>query len=284
MEMIRQVENSKGTIIQNANKRKLEENKKQREQLEIDSKVQKITDLERELQKRKSELAAKKDQLEKYKIYSDFLEDVVNAEGENKEFSSIEDLKARFYILRKENDNLTNKHNEINKNIWDIKQGGKKKMEKLQNELYMMQKKMHLNQNSKLEPEYEYESTSKNDAIKLRGQVISAVNNIYEMCVNQMHKKTSSLNNRAVSTTETDVKLMKALCETNQKDKNNENTNLLMMFNKKLETIGETIEDLREVARLVPEYSKDNTINEEAIGSNKLDKPKPTAVKASKNS
>lgn len=181
MEMIQQVENSKGTIIQNANKRKLEENKKQKEQTEIDQKVQKITELEKELEKKKNELEAKTHQLEKFKIYSDFLKEVVNADGDNREFEDIESLKNRFYILRKEHDNLTSKQNDINKKIWEIKQEGKKKMDKLQNELYMMQKKMHLNQNSKLEPEFEYEYNTKNETMKLHGQVISAVNNIYEM-------------------------------------------------------------------------------------------------------
>lgn len=181
MEMIKEVKNSMGTIIQNANKRKLEETKKQKEQQEIDAKTLKIQDLEKELEKKRAEHQLKKKQLEKFKIYSDFLEDVVNAEGENKEFEDIESLKNRFYILRKEHDNLTKKQTEINKNIWEIKQEGKKKMDKLQNELYMMQRKMHLNQNSKLEPEFEYEFNTKNETTKLHGQVITSVNNIYDM-------------------------------------------------------------------------------------------------------
>lgn len=56
-----------GTIIQNANKRKLEEGKKQKEQQEIDMKIQKIQELEKDLEKKKTEHEAKKKQLERFK-------------------------------------------------------------------------------------------------------------------------------------------------------------------------------------------------------------------------
>ena len=67
-----------------------------------------------------------------------------------------------------------------------IKQEGKKKMDSLQNELYAMQRKMHSNQNTKLEPDFEYEFSNKTETTN--SMVITAVNNIHEMCVNQMHK------------------------------------------------------------------------------------------------
>lgn len=86
-----------------------------------------------------------------------------------------------------------------------------------------------------------------------------------------MHKKTVSMNNRLGSTSDTEIKLMRALTETSSKDKNNENAALMAMFLKKLETIGETIEDLKEVAKLVPEYSKEQVITEEAAGAVKPD-------------
>jgi len=59
MEMIKQVKDSMGTIIQNANKRKLEEAKKVKEQKEIDSKI-KTNELEKELANKKAEYEAKK--------------------------------------------------------------------------------------------------------------------------------------------------------------------------------------------------------------------------------
>jgi hypothetical protein len=283
MEMIRQVKDSMGTIIQNANKRKLEENKKQREEQEIKSKEAKIKELTEELHRKKQEHEAKKRQLEKFKIYSDFLEEVVNADGDNKEFEDIETLKNRFYILRKENDNLTKKQNDINKQIEEIKQDGKKKMDKLQNELYMMQRKMQEYQNNQLEQEFGFEVSTNNETTKLHGQVITAVNNIYEMCINQMHKKAVNTNNRFKSTSENDELLMKALSGEIPKDKATEGVTLLSIFNKKLETIGETIEDLKEVAKLVPEYSRDHIIAEEAAGTAKPDTFKALATKVIKD-
>lgn len=105
------------------------------------------------------------------------MEEVVNADGENKEFEDIESLKNRFNILRKEHENLTNKQNEINEKISklfgdigfltfiiaDIKHKGKKEMDRLQNELYMMQRKMHSNQNTSLELDVDYKVGNKNE-------------------------------------------------------------------------------------------------------------------------
>jgi len=58
-------------------------------------------------------------------------------------------------------------------------------MDKLQNELYIMQRKMHSNQNTKLEPEFEYEFSSSNaqkiNKVTTNSMVITSVNNMYEM-------------------------------------------------------------------------------------------------------
>jgi len=127
----------------------------------------------------------RRNKLAKFKKYTDFLEEVVNSDDENREFEDIESLKNRFNILRKEHENLTRKQNEINKKIWEVKQEGKKKMDDLQSELYLMQRKMHSNQNTKLEPEFEYESSSANaqktNKRTTNSMVITAVNNMYEM-------------------------------------------------------------------------------------------------------
>mmetsp|Transcript_30198 Transcript_30198/g.26750 ORF Transcript_30198/g.26750 Transcript_30198/m.26750 type:complete len:101 (+) Transcript_30198:749-1051(+) len=96
-----------------------------------------------------------------------------------------------------------------------------------------------------------------------------------------MHKnKKKAINvNSRLSNAELDAKLMKALENDKNvfkknipKEKSSEHNNLLQMFLKKLETIKETIEDLKEVAKLVPEYSKENVIVEEASGGAKSGK------------
>ena len=84
-------------------------------------------------------------------------------------------------------------------------------------------------------------------------------------------KKAININSR-FSNAELETKLMKALTENVPKDKSSENNNLLQIFMKKLETIRETIEDLKEVTKLVPEYSKENVITEEASGGAKAGK------------
>jgi len=84
-------------------------------------------------------------------------------------------------------------------------------------------------------------------------------------------KKAINVNNR-LSNSELDAKLMKALTENIPKEKTSENSNLMQMFLKKLETIKETIEDLKEVAKLVPEYSKEKVVVEEASGGVKTKK------------
>uniref|UniRef100_A0A7S3JDY4 Uncharacterized protein n=1 Tax=Euplotes harpa TaxID=151035 RepID=A0A7S3JDY4_9SPIT len=109
-----------------------------------------------------------KNELERYKIYSDFLDKVVNDDKDNKEFEDIDSLKNRFFNLRKEHKKLVDRQNEINTQITETKANEKIVMSELQNELYKMQKKMQLyqkdlenisNQNSKLEQEFENEIT-----------------------------------------------------------------------------------------------------------------------------
>lgn len=117
MQMINKVKASMSTIIQNANKRKLEEQKKLKEENEIKQKTEKIKDLNDEIGELQSELEEKKSELEKYKIYTDFLEDVINDDKDNKEFEDIDSLKNRFTNLRNENKKLIEKQNMINQQI-----------------------------------------------------------------------------------------------------------------------------------------------------------------------
>ena len=117
MQMINKVKASMSTIIQNANKRKLEEQKKLKEENEIKQKTEKIKELNDEIGDLQGDLEEKKRELEKYKIYTDFLEDVINDDKDNKEFEDIDSLKNRFENLRKENKKLIAKQNMINQQI-----------------------------------------------------------------------------------------------------------------------------------------------------------------------
>lgn len=80
-------------------------------------KLKKFKDLNHEIGDLQSELEEKKRELEKYKIYTDFLEDVINDDKDNKEFEDIDSLKNRFTNLRNENKKLIEKQNTINQQI-----------------------------------------------------------------------------------------------------------------------------------------------------------------------
>ena len=211
---------------------------------------EKISDLQKELTEKKQLVKQKQELLSKYKVYSDFLEEVINDDPDNKEFDDIDALKNRFFNLIKENKKLIEKSREINNQIEMQKKKEKDVMTNLQNQLYKMQRTMQQhqkdleaisNQNSKLEQEFENEITKKNNANKQYGQVINAVNNIYDICIQEMHKKGRG-----------QLKVMD--------------------LHKKLETIGETIEDLKEVAKLVPDFTREKFYTEEAAGTVEIKK------------
>ena len=162
-------------------------------------------------------------------------------------------------------------------------------MANLQNELYKMQKLMQQyqkdletisNQNSKLEQEFENEINKKNEASKQHGQIIKAINNIYDMCIKQMHKKARYKNLDYKDSGEADGNLIEELTAQNQKSKTGPDP--ITNFIKKLEIIGETIEDLKEVSKLVPDFSKERLYAEEAAGTADQNSFKPLAAKNAK--
>lgn len=142
--MIAKVKDSMGTIIQNANKRKLEEQKKMKEENDIKQKEDKIHELEIELEDKKKLVDQKRELLSKYQVYSNFLEEVINNDPDNKEFDDIDALKNRFFNLIKENKKLIEKQNSINEQIEQTKKKEKEVMTNLQNQLYKMQRTMQV--------------------------------------------------------------------------------------------------------------------------------------------
>ena len=73
-------------------------------------------------------------------MYSDFLEDVVNEEDDNKEFEDIESLKNRFFNLTKEYTKLISKQITIYNSTEKEKKSEKEIMTDLQNQLYSNQR------------------------------------------------------------------------------------------------------------------------------------------------
>ena len=69
----------------------------------------------------------KKVELEKHKIYSNFLEDIVNDKNE-KEFEDIDALQNRFRNLRKENQKLQDRKTQIYSDIEQTKLDERKKL------------------------------------------------------------------------------------------------------------------------------------------------------------
>lgn len=88
-------------------KRKGEQKKLEEEKQDIDRKQAEIKELERRLEEKNQLLEEKEADLERHKIFSNFLESVVQDKSGDKEgFESIADLQNRFKSLKNENKNL----------------------------------------------------------------------------------------------------------------------------------------------------------------------------------
>ena len=105
--MVREVTAKVQDLSNNGAKRKAEADKLQREQLEIENKQKEIKQLRAQLMDKEGALEQKKMDYEKHKIFSHFLESVVqDTGGENEGFDGIDELQARFKSLKNENKNL----------------------------------------------------------------------------------------------------------------------------------------------------------------------------------
>ena len=93
----------------------MEEEKLQKEQKEIAQKRDEIDRLQTNLQKTEQELKDKQEDLDRHKIFSTFLQSVVNDKsGDNEGFSEIIDLQNRFISLKDENKQLMKRKAHIN--------------------------------------------------------------------------------------------------------------------------------------------------------------------------
>jgi hypothetical protein len=81
-----------------------------REKAEIEKKQNEILELERKLAEKEQQLEEKESDLQRHKIFTTFLESVVNDKSGDKEgFVSIQDLQNRFKSLKNENKQLVNR-------------------------------------------------------------------------------------------------------------------------------------------------------------------------------
>lgn len=81
--------------------------------------------------------------MERYKVYSDFLEDVVNEDPDNREFEDVESLKNRFFNLTKEYNKLVFRQKTQFHEIEKEKKSEKESLNGLQNELYSNLRELH---------------------------------------------------------------------------------------------------------------------------------------------
>ena len=150
----------------------MEEEKLQKEQKEIAQKRDEIDRLQTNLQKTEQELKDKQEDLDRHKIFSTFLQSVVNDKsGDNEGFSEIIDLQNRFISLKDENKQLMKRKAHINQLMEEARAQEKDKLNQLKNTLYDQQRKMQVIQadiesisqaNSVLEQDFEYEINKKN--------------------------------------------------------------------------------------------------------------------------
>lgn len=146
--------------------------KLQRELSEIETKKKTILELKEKLGSKENELEQKKLDFEKHKIFSHFLDAVVNDHsGENEGFDGIEELQSRFKSLKSENKNLQTKKRDINEQMEEARALEKRRLNDLKETLYNKQREMQAIQgtleeisakNSRLEQDFEKEINSKN--------------------------------------------------------------------------------------------------------------------------
>ena len=118
-------------------KRKMEEEKLQKEQKEIAQKRDEIDRLQTNLHKTEQELKDKQEDLDRHKIFSTFLQSVVNDKsGDNEGFSEIIDLQNRFISLKDENKQLMKRKAHINQLMEEARAQEKDKLNQLKNTLY----------------------------------------------------------------------------------------------------------------------------------------------------
>ena len=118
-------------------KRKMEEEKLQKEKKEIGNKRDDIDKLQLQLQSTEVELKDKEDDLKRHEIFSSFLQSVVNDKsGDNEGFSEIIDLQNRFISLKDENKQLMKRKALINQNMEEARAQEKEKLNQLKNTLY----------------------------------------------------------------------------------------------------------------------------------------------------
>lgn len=105
--MINDVTEKTVILQQNSLKRKNEEEKLAKEKSEIDKKQKEIQELQNILQEKERLLDEKERDLQRHRIFSTFLESVVQDKSGDKEgFTGIEDLQDRFTSLKNENKTL----------------------------------------------------------------------------------------------------------------------------------------------------------------------------------
>lgn len=156
--MINDVTEKTQILSKNSQKRKTEEEKLAKEKAEIERKQNLIKQLKEKLAQKDVQLREKEKDLERHKIFSNFLDQVVQDKSGDKEgFNDILDLQDRFMSLKNENKKLMQKvsfismfgllfilvqKKQINIETDEAKQREKTKLNELKNTLYEQQKKM----------------------------------------------------------------------------------------------------------------------------------------------
>lgn len=135
--MIDEVTTKTLSLKQNSLKRKLEEEKLAKEKQEIEKKKREIEELKSVLRNREETLAEKEQDLARHKIFSTFLESVVQDKSGDKEgFTEIDDLQKRFKSLKNENKQLMLRKAAINKQMEEARVYEKERLNSLKNTLY----------------------------------------------------------------------------------------------------------------------------------------------------
>lgn len=118
-------------------KRKQEEEKLNAEKKSIQQKKDQIEELQKTLAATEVQLKEKQEDLDRHKIFSTFLQSVVNDKsGDNEGFNEIIDLQNRFISLKEENKQLMKRKAHINQMMEQARAQEKERLNQLKNTLY----------------------------------------------------------------------------------------------------------------------------------------------------
>ena len=186
-------------LKQNTVKRRAEEERLLVEQRTIDSKEIEILKRAKVLDEKQLALRQKEIELEQHRIFSQFLDQVVeDTSGDKEAFADVGDLHNRFKSLKNENTGLLERKRQLEGELNETKDRERNQIQELKNVLHNEQKRMQdiqaelegINEAAGvLEGDFEKEIARRNQKAVEVSLIVTSVNNIYNIAQVQHEKR-----------------------------------------------------------------------------------------------